>query len=169
MKFDNKKVERFKDYLNSLSIADIFGEYDLTIDGRKVSCPFHDESRPSLFVLESETENDKWFCQSCRRGGTIVSFISEYYKMFYKAPNYYKALEQYLSEHKELWEELGFKTLKDFNNSENNEITLNEALEHLTLYKELNSTKLRTNINLLPDKNNYEEVIKYLIKIQTRE
>lgn len=158
-------MERLTEYINSLSISDVFGEYGLTIEGRKVSCPFHDETRPSLFVLETQTGNDKWFCQSCRRGGGISNFIAEYNKMFNNSTNFYSALEFYLKSHQEAWEVLDFNTLIKTSEVINN-FNINEALDKLRLYEELNSSKLRGDIQLLPKDITYEAYLQYIIKIQ---
>jgi len=165
MIYNKQRVESLIYYLNSLHISDIFNEFDLKIEGRKALCPFHDETRPSLFVLETDIDNDKWFCQSCRRGGTISNFIGEYYKIFLNASNFYAALDIYLYKHKELWEILSFKTLRDFNNTKQ-DISLKEALDKFNMYKDLNKSKLHIDVKLLPNKYIYKDVLEYLIKLQ---
>jgi CHC2 zinc finger/RepB DNA-primase from phage plasmid len=37
----------------------------------KVRCPFHDDVHPSMHLYESD-----WYCFGCRRGGSIVDFVS---------------------------------------------------------------------------------------------
>jgi hypothetical protein len=42
---------------------------------RKVSCPFHPDTKPSLHVYETSEEG--WFCFGrCRRGGTIYDLAA---------------------------------------------------------------------------------------------
>jgi len=57
------------------SIPPVVFVYELTglqsnSDG-KVSCPFHHDEHPSLHLYESD-----WYCFGCRRGGSIVDFVS---------------------------------------------------------------------------------------------
>lgn len=42
---------------------------------RKVACPFHEDSTPSLHVYEKPAEG--WFCFGCRRGGSVYDLAAE--------------------------------------------------------------------------------------------
>ncbi len=42
---------------------------------RKVRCPFHDDTTPSLHVYEEPSRG--WYCFGCRRGGSVYDFAAE--------------------------------------------------------------------------------------------
>jgi RepB DNA-primase from phage plasmid/CHC2 zinc finger len=42
--------------------------------GRKIRCPFHGDTDPSLHVYE--TAGEGWYCYGCGRGGTVIDFAA---------------------------------------------------------------------------------------------
>ena len=46
---------------------------------RKVACPFHDDSTPSLHVYDDPARG--WYCFGCRRGGSIYDFAGVLWSM----------------------------------------------------------------------------------------
>lgn len=46
---------------------------------RKVPCPFHDDTHPSLHVYAAPQKG--WSCFSCRRGGSIYDLAAELWGM----------------------------------------------------------------------------------------
>jgi hypothetical protein len=51
----------------------------ISVAGRKVRCPFHDDERPSLHVYGSAERG--WCCFSCNRGGSIYDLAAELWGM----------------------------------------------------------------------------------------
>jgi RepB DNA-primase from phage plasmid/CHC2 zinc finger len=63
--------------------------------GGKIVCPFHDDTDPSLHVYGAPEEG--WFCFGCRRGGSIIDFAAELWKINPRGRGY-KQLENLLTE-----------------------------------------------------------------------
>lgn len=54
----------------------LYGQHDRKrLDGVFISCPFHREDKPSLFINEDKR---KWNCFGCSTGGDYLEFITKY-------------------------------------------------------------------------------------------
>ena len=58
----------------------------------KVSCPFHEDSTPSLHVYEDVERG--WTCFGCDRAGTIIDFGAELYGIEPRGRGYYEIRER---------------------------------------------------------------------------
>jgi DNA primase catalytic core len=67
-----------------LSIVDVVKDrVSIERKGRNfvLSCPFHDEKTPSMFLYP---KTNSYYCFGCHKSGNVTSFVSEYHKISYK-------------------------------------------------------------------------------------
>ena len=161
--YDNKKVEKLREYLDSLSIIDIIDEFEISLDDKfRCSCLLHEETKPSMFI---DIEKNKWHCFSCQHGGSVSNLISDYFIANYNTNNYYSALNLYLKQHNEIKEELGFIDLIERTEkvSTLNLKDIEKICEKLQYKEDLTKIKLE----LMPSKKDgIETIINSFIKIQ---
>ncbi len=83
---ENRSIENLK---QRIDIVDVIGSYlELKKNGAnfKCTCPFHNDSNPSLVISPSK---QIYHCFSCQAGGDAIKFVMEYEKL-----NYPEAIEK---------------------------------------------------------------------------
>lgn len=102
------EVERYVD--NNLMIEDLIRDRELgEVNGKVLSCPFHDDEIPSMFV---DVSTNKWKCHSCGRGGRYIKLY--YYILTIvegKNYSYYDVLDEMLRDYTDMRFRLGFSSI----------------------------------------------------------
>lgn len=71
--------EKFTERVSMKMVAERYG-LDVNNKGF-MKCPFHKDDTPSLRVYDKDGSG--FFCFGCRKGGSVIAFVMEYYHLEY--------------------------------------------------------------------------------------
>ena len=71
----NRYMSVYEDILSNSNIVDILNYYGLTVQKNKCTCPFHNDTHPSMMVNDNKGIVK---CFVCGSGGNAISFIQKY-------------------------------------------------------------------------------------------
>jgi hypothetical protein len=112
---DKAKVEAIEAFIQeNYSIIEFLSENGQSVkaDSSAISCFFHDDELPSLFIDE---EKQIWKCHSCGRGGGYIKMVEFYNNLILeKKMNYYETVEWLLKNHPDLSAEFGLSVIRNY-------------------------------------------------------
>ena len=71
--------EYIKQQVTMREVAEKYG-FAVTTRARKIRCPFHDDSKPSMQIYPGDRG---WFCWVCNEGGSVIDFVMRYFGLDY--------------------------------------------------------------------------------------
>ena len=165
-KVDRERVKRVEDFVDSyLSIEELIKDKELgkIREGRVMTCPFHDDEIPSMFV---DSGRNLWKCHSCGRGGRFIKLY--YYTMTLiegRKISYYEALDHLLREYSKMSSTLGFNSVFESGR-------VNLTIDNLTVRKkrkpkEIKVENVRTIANKIKKDGNVDEIIRFISDCQS--
>ena len=71
--------EYIKQQVTMRDVAEHYG-FAVTTRTRKILCPFHNDSKPSMQIYPG---NRGYFCFVCNEGGSVIDFVMKYFGLSY--------------------------------------------------------------------------------------
>lgn len=72
-------TETLNEIKKKTTLRQVIESYGIKVSGNKlITCPFHDDSTPSLKVYSVDSDDGSWYCFAKCGGGDLLNFVQKY-------------------------------------------------------------------------------------------